>query len=133
MPVDLSTLGPGFAEFWRERFLATLSTVRADGTPHVVPVGVTVDLAEGIARVVTSAASYKARLVGGAGPAGLPASVCQLDGRRWSTLSGTAVLRDDPESVRDAEARYARRYRVPRPNPQRVVLRIAVDRVMGNA
>jgi PPOX class probable F420-dependent enzyme len=133
MAVDLSALGTGFAEFWRERFLSTLSTVRADGTLHVVPVGVTVDLAQGIARVITSADSYKARLVGRAGPAGLPVAVCQVDGRRWSTLAGTAVLCDDPESVRDAETRYAQRYRVPRPNPRRVVLRITVDRVMGNA
>jgi pyridoxamine 5'-phosphate oxidase family protein len=28
----------GFATFWRERHLATLTTLRADGTPHVVPV-----------------------------------------------------------------------------------------------
>ena len=38
----------------------------------------------------------------------------------------------DPQSVRDAEQRYAARYRVPRANPQRVVIEIAVDRVLGN-
>jgi hypothetical protein len=48
-------------------------------------------------------------------------------------LEGRLVLRDDPESVRDAENRYAARYRTPRPNPHRVVLEIAVTRVLGNA
>jgi hypothetical protein len=48
-------------------------------------------------------------------------------------LEGRAVLRDDPESVRDAENRYAARYRQPKPNPQRVVLEIAVSRILGNA
>jgi pyridoxamine 5'-phosphate oxidase family protein len=28
-----------FRAFWTERHLATLTTLRADGTPHVVPVG----------------------------------------------------------------------------------------------
>jgi PPOX class probable F420-dependent enzyme len=131
MAVDLTTWGTEFAEFWQERLLCTLSTVRPDGTPHVVPVGVTVDLPTGIARVITSGTSHKARLARAAGPTGVPVAVCQVDGRRWSTLTGTAVLREDPESVRDAEQRYARRYRQPRPNPQRVVLRITVHQVMG--
>ncbi|MDN5750845.1 MAG: acyltransferase, partial [Pseudonocardia sp.] len=33
--------------------------------------------------------------------------------------------------VADAERRYARRYRVPRVNPERVVIEIAVRRVLG--
>jgi hypothetical protein len=56
-----------------------------------------------------------------------------VDGRRWVTLEGTAVVRDDAASVTDAERRYARRYRTPRENPARVVLEISVDRVLGNA
>jgi general stress protein 26 len=60
-------------------------------------------------------------------------AVCQVDGRRWLTLEGTAVVRDDAASVREAEERYARRYRAPRENPARVVIEISVDRVLGNA
>jgi F420H(2)-dependent biliverdin reductase len=122
--------GPGFAEFWSERRYATLATVRADGTAHAVPVGVTVDLAAGIARVICSRTSYKARQA--AGRDGVAVAVCQHDGRHWSTLEGRAVVRDDPESVADAERRYAERYRTPRPNPRRVVLEITVTRVLGN-
>ena len=59
--------------------------------------------------------------------------VCQVDGRRWLTLEGTAVVRDDPASVTEAERRYAVRYRQPRENPARVVLEISVDRILGNA
>jgi PPOX class probable F420-dependent enzyme len=130
--VDLTAWGPDFAEFWRERHLCTLTTVRPDGTPHVVPVGVTLDLETGIARVITSGDSVKARHVRAAGPAGATAAVCQVDGRRWSTLEGTAVLGEDSESVRDAERRYAQRYRVPRPNAKRVVLQITINRVLGS-
>jgi general stress protein 26 len=60
-------------------------------------------------------------------------AVCQVDGRRWVTLEGSAVVRNDPAAVADAVARYAQRYRQPRENPARVVLEISVDRVLGNA
>ncbi|WP_326638550.1 pyridoxamine 5'-phosphate oxidase family protein [Streptosporangium sp. NBC_01755] len=129
---DLAGLGEGFGAFWRERHLCTLTTVRSDGTPHVVPVGVTLDAGTAIARVITSRGSYKARLVAAGGPAGVPAAVCQVDGRRWSTLEGRAVLRDTPEEVADAERRYALRYRAPRVNPERVVIEIRVTQVLGN-
>ena len=122
-----------FRAFWTERRLATLTTVRPDGTPHVVAVGVTVDFDAGLARVITFDTSVKARLIRAAGAEGVPVAVCQLEGPMWSTLEGRAVLSDDPESVRDAENRYAARYRQPKPNPQRVVLEIAVSRILGNA
>jgi hypothetical protein len=35
--------------------------------------------------------------------------------------------------VLDAETRYAARYRQPKPNPERVVVEITVNRVLGNA
>ncbi|MFC4109391.1 pyridoxamine 5'-phosphate oxidase family protein [Micromonospora zhanjiangensis] len=116
----------------RPRHLATLSTVRPDGTPHVVPVGVTVDLVAGLARVITSAGSHKARLVAAAGAAGIPVALCQVDGRRWVTVEGRAVVRDDPAAVAEAERRYAERYRQPRPNPERVVLEVTVSRILGS-
>jgi F420H(2)-dependent biliverdin reductase len=126
---DLDDLDPALLTFLTERHLATLTTLRPDGTPHVVPVGVTYDAATRTARVITSGTSAKARHVR-AGRSRV--AVCQVDGRRWVTLEGTAVVRDDPASVADAEQRYARRYKQPRANPARVVLEISVDRVLGN-
>lgn len=116
--------------FWRERHLCTLVTLRPDGTPHSVPVGATLDA--GAVRVITSASSAKARHVRAAGPAGLPVAVTQVDGRRWSTVEGRAVLRTDPASVAHAEDLYTARYKPPRPNPNRVVIEITATRVLGN-
>jgi F420H(2)-dependent biliverdin reductase len=127
--IDLYALSEDLLTFLTERHLATLTTLRADGSPHVVPVGVTFDPATRTAWVITSGASAKARHVR-AGRRRV--AVCQVDGRRWLTLEGTAVVRDDAASVADAEARYAARYRTPRVNPARVVLEISVDRVLGN-
>ena len=122
---------PALREFWSERHLCTFTTVRADGRPHAVPVGVALDPVEQCAWVITSGSSDKARRIAAGPAAGVPIAACQVDGRRWSTLEGVAEVRREPERVRDAEERYAARYRVPRVNPERVVLEIAVDRVLG--
>ena len=49
--------------FVTERHLATLTTLRADGTPHVVPVGFTWDPDEGVLRITTRSTSAKVRNV----------------------------------------------------------------------
>ncbi|MDF2976717.1 MAG: hypothetical protein K0S40_1445 [Actinomycetospora sp.] len=131
-PADLHARGEEFAQFWSEYHLCTLTTLRRDGSPHVVPVGVTLDLDTAIARVITSGTSAKARHVRAAGADGARVAVSQVDRARWSTLEGRAVIRDDPDAVADAERRYAERYRVPRVNPARVVLEIALTRVLGS-
>ena len=130
MAHDLHDLGDDLLGFLAERHLATLTTLRPDGTPHVVPVGVTYDATTRTARIITSGSSAK---VGHVRAGQQRVAVCQVDGRRWATLEGTAVVRDDADSVADAVARYAERYRQPRENPARVVIEISVDRILGNA
>lgn len=117
-------------EFWEERHLCFLTSMRPDGTPHVVPVGVTYDPGTRTARVITNRASRKVRNVLAASPARV--SLSQVDGGRWTTLEGTAVVSDDREEVADAVERYARRYRQPQPNPERVVILVTVTRAMGS-
>lgn len=127
MTFDPADLPQRVLDFLVERHLATLTTLRRDGSPHVTPVGFTWDADAGLARVITSSTSVKAR----AARRGGRAAVCQVDGGRWLTLEGPVSVRDERDAVRDAEDRYARRYRVPRENPLRVVVVIAVDRVLG--
>jgi PPOX class probable F420-dependent enzyme len=117
-------------EFWTERHLCTLTTLRADGSPHVVAVGATLDPAAGLARVITSGASAKVRHVRAGADR---VAICQVDGARWSTVEGRAVIRDDPAAVAEAERRYAARYRPPRPNPRRVVIEVTVTGVLGSS
>ncbi len=130
--VDPGDPDASYLSFWREKHLCTLTTVRPDGTPHVVPVAVTYDPGARLARVVANRSSTKVRHVLAAGAQGAAVAVCQVDGRRWATLEGRAVVRDEPERVAEAERRYAERYgRTPRPNPSRVVIEIALTRAMG--
>ncbi|WP_217209984.1 pyridoxamine 5'-phosphate oxidase family protein [Streptomyces sp. AC550_RSS872] len=131
-PQDPGAPDAPYLTFWQEKHVCTLTTLRPDGTPHVVPVGVTYDPEARLARVITSKSSAKVRHVLAAGPDGARVAVCQMEGRRWATLEGRAIIRTEPERVADAERRYAERYgRTPRPNPERVVIEIALTRAMG--
>ena len=131
MALDPAQLSPEVLAFLAERHLATLTTLRPDGTPHVVAVGFTWDPDAGLARVITWAGSRKARNVAErwAGPA----AVCQVDGGRWLTLEGTAAVTSEPGAVAEAVRRYAERYRPPKERTDRVAIEIAVTRVMGRS
>ncbi|WP_189786167.1 pyridoxamine 5'-phosphate oxidase family protein [Streptomyces capitiformicae] len=130
--VDPNAPDESYLGFWRERHLCTLTTLRPDGRPHVVPVGVTYDPEAGLARVITNKTSVKVGHVLAAGPEGAPVAVCQVDGGRWATLEGRARVRTEPERVADAVRRYAERYgRMPGPNPDRVVIEIELTAAMG--
>lgn len=129
--MDLSD--PALLAFWRARHLCTVTTIRPDGGLHVTPMGIVLDPDPGLAWGITSGHSLKARNLRAAGSVGeRQIAVCQIDGRWWSSLAGTADVLDEPDVVREAEARYAERYRTPRVNPERVALRITVERVLAN-
>jgi PPOX class probable F420-dependent enzyme len=125
-------LGPDFEAFWAERRICMITTLRRDGTPHVVPVGAVLDLPGGLVRVVTRRGSRKVAHIRAGGPEGARVAVGQVDGGRWCTVEGLAVVREDAGSVAEAERRYAERYRVPKPNPERVALEITVHRLLGS-
>ena len=131
MGYALDDLPDEVATFLEERHLATLTTMRPDGSPHVVAVGFTWDADAGLVRVITFAPSRKARNVAGGAPT--RAAVCQVDGGRWLTLEGPAVVTSDPERVAEAVRRYAERYRQPGERVDRVTIEITVDRVLGRA
>lgn len=117
-------------EFWRERHLCSVTTLRRDGSPHVVPMGIVVDPDAAVAWGITSRTSQKVRNLRAGGDPRV--AVCQVEGRRWSTIEGDAEVRDDEISVAEAVRRYAERYRQPRENPDRVAIRIAITSVIGN-
>jgi PPOX class probable F420-dependent enzyme len=103
--------------------------MRADGSPHVVPVGFTYSPAERLVRVITFAGSVKAHNADRGGRA----AVCQVDGGRWLTLEGTVRLATDPVAVATAVEMYTARYRQPDERADRVAIEIEVDRILGRA
>ncbi len=113
-------------EFLAEYHLATLSTLGRRDRIHAVPVGFTFE--DGIVRVIGSRGSQKflnARRSG-------RATVCSVDRARWISFEGPVTVSDDPDAVARAVALYAGRYRQPRVNPERVVLELTVERVLGS-
>jgi PPOX class probable F420-dependent enzyme len=130
MAFDLAALPPDLDGFVTDRHLATLTTLRPDGTPHVAPVGFTWDGDAGLVRIISFAAARKVANLRAAGDAAR-AAVCQVDGGRWLTFEGPATVTTEPSRVADAVRRYAGRYRQPGERPDRVAIEISVDRVTG--
>jgi len=128
MALDPAALPPEALAFLDERHLATLTTLRPDGSPHVVAIAFTWDAGAGLARVITGESSRKARNVA---VGGTRAVVAQVDGSRWLALEGSARLVTERTAVLEGERRYALRYRQPQANPDRAVIEIEVDRVLG--
>lgn len=130
----MTQLSPEARVFVSERHLATLTTARPDGTPHVVPVAFTWDQEAGVVRITTMRRAVKARNIATAQARAGTArvAICQVHGGRWLTLEGSAQVVDDPAEVAEAVRRYEVRYRPLEAEPERVVVRVAVDRVMGS-
>lgn len=122
-------LTPEMLAFLSEYHLASLTTFRTDGSPHVVPVGFSYDHNEHVVRIITFASStkYKNALRGGR------AVVSQVDGGRWLTLEGIVSGTSEPHKVAAAVNGYAARYRQPGEREDRVAIEITVDRIMGRA
>jgi PPOX class probable F420-dependent enzyme len=131
MGYDPADLPDEVVAFLDERHLGTLTTMRADGSPHVVAIGFTWDDDAGLARVISFGPSQKAHNLE-ASP-GSRAAVCQVDGGRWLTLEGTAEVTGDADRVAEAVRRYAARYSEPKARDDRVAIEITVDRVLGRA
>ena len=127
MGFDPAALPDEVLAFLEERHLATLTTIGAEGRPHVVAVGFVFDAGAGLVRIITGAASQKAVNARRGGRA----AVGQVDGARWLSLEGPVTVSDDPARVAAAVAAYTARYRPPRENPTRVAIEITVERVLG--
>lgn len=127
MALDLDHLDPEVLAFLAERHLATLTTLRPDGSPHVAPVGFSYDPDARVARIITFAPARRVQNLRDGGRV----AICQVDGGRWLTLEGEATVTDEPERVAAAVAGYAARYRQPGERDDRVAIEVAVDRIMG--
>lgn len=128
MPSRPSDIPASLAEFLVERHLASLTTLRSDGSPHVVPVGFSYDEATAEVRIITFDGCQKVANARRGGRA----AVSQVDGGRWVTLEGVIRATTDPAEVAAAVAGYAARYQQPKERPDRVALVIAVDRVLAS-
>ncbi|MEN2741109.1 TIGR03618 family F420-dependent PPOX class oxidoreductase [Microbacterium sp. X-17] len=113
--------------FTADRHLATLSTIGRDDALHVVAVGFT--FVDGVVRIITNDRSQKVRNV----ERDARATVAQVAGPQWLSIAGEASVARDPDEIALAVALYAERYRQPKPNPNRVVIRILPSTLLGSA
>jgi PPOX class probable F420-dependent enzyme len=105
-----------------------VATLRSDGSPHVVPMGIALAPDTDVAWGITSRSSRKVAHL----RADPRIAINQVEGRRWSTIEGTAEVLVEADAVEEAVRAYASRYRKPRENPMRVAVRITITGVIGN-
>ena len=129
MPQRMVDLSSEQLEFLAERHLGTLTTLRGDGTPHVVAIAFAYDPEARRVRIISSDRTQKVRNV----ERKARAVVCQVDGPRWLALEGVARVNRKPDGVAAAVTAFEARYRPARENPDRVAIEIDVDRVLGRA
>ncbi|HZJ48489.1 MAG TPA: TIGR03618 family F420-dependent PPOX class oxidoreductase [Acidimicrobiia bacterium] len=115
--------------FLTERHIGSLTTIRPDGSPHVVAISFMFDPTDGVVRIITGDVSRKVHNIEATGRA----AVCQVDGRRWLTLEGQAIVTRDVGRIAAAVSAFEARYRTPGPNPKRVAIEITIERVMGRS
>ncbi len=127
MAIDVDDPGDEVLAFLRERHLATLTTLRRDGSPHVVPVGFGYDHDRHVVRIITFEGSQKVVNARRGGRA----AVSQIDGGRWLTLEGTVCVVTDDVGIARAVAAYTERYQAPSERSDRVAIEIRVDRILG--
>ncbi len=120
---------PEILAFLTERHLASLTTLRKDGSPHVVPLGFSFDASCNEVRIITFAGSQKVKNAERGGRA----VVSQVDKGRWLSLEGTVRVATDEVAVAHGVAGYAARYQPPKERVDRVVIIIAVDKILGRA
>ena len=130
MSLDPLDLNEEVQSFLYERHLASLTLLRADGSPHVSAVGFTWDFDAQLVRVITWAGSMKSRILFKSPRT--RAAVCQIDGGRWLSLEGTALVTADPVRCLEGTQRYAQRYRMPQERSDRTVIEISVDKILGH-
>ena len=128
MALDPNELSDDVVAFLRERHLATLTTLRSDGSPHVVAVGFSYDVDARIARVITWSGSQKAVNAGRMETTGRRAAVCQVDGGRWLALEGPVRLVTDEAGVQPGIDGYAERYQPPSSRRRRCKTRELTER-----
>lgn len=125
--MSLPALTDDGLRFVSDRHLATLSTIGPGGGIHVVAVGFT--FVDGMVRIITGDGTQKVRNIERDGRA----SVAQVSGAQWLSIAGRGAIERDAEAVALAVQLYAGRYRQPRPNARRVVIRIVPEKVLGSA
>lgn len=125
-PGDLTDTDIGFLT---DRHLGTLTTLRGDGSPHVVAIAFTFDPGAAMVRMISNEGGQKIRNI----ERDDRATVCQVDGRRWLALEGRARVVRDADRIAAAEAAFESRYRPVRENPHRIAIELTVERVLGRS
>ena len=129
MAYALDNLPDSIEDFLSTRAFGALNSIDETNNIHTAVVGFHFNMIDNKIRIISQKNSKKVKNI----KQNDHVSLSQIRENKWLSFIGTAKIKYDEESIKQATDAYTLRYEQPSENPDRVAIEISVKKILGNA
>ncbi len=129
MAYALDNLPDSIEDFLSTRAFGALNSIDETNNIHTAVVGFHFNMIDNKIRIISQKNSKKVKNI----KQNDHVSLSQIRENKWLSFIGTATIKYDEESIKQAMDAYTLRYEKPSENPNRVAIEISVKKILGNA
>ena len=129
MAYALDNLPNSIEDFLSTRAFGALNSIDDTKNIHTAVVGFHFDMTKNTIHIISQKNSKKVKNI----IQNNNVSLSQIRENKWLSFIGTATIKYDEESIKNATDAYTIRYEKPSENPDRVAIEISVKKILGNA
>ena len=129
MAYALDNLPDSIDDFLSTRAFGALNSIDETNNIHTAVVGFHFNMIDNKIRIISQKNSKKVKNI----KQNDHVSLSQIRENKWLSFIGTATIKYDEESIKQAMDAYTLRYEKPSENPNRVAIEISVKKILGNA
>ena len=129
MAYALDNLPDSIEDFLSTRAFGALNSIDETNNIHTAVVGFHFNMIDNKIRIISQKNSKKVKNI----KQNDHVSISQIRENKWLSFIGTATIKYDEESIKQAMDAYTLRYEKPSENPNRVAIEISVKKILGNA
>tara|TARA_Y100001970_G_scaffold250023_1_gene321227 strand:+ start:1642 stop:2031 length:390 start_codon:yes stop_codon:yes gene_type:complete len=129
MAYALDNLPNSIEDFLSTRAFGALNSIDDTKNIHTAVVGFHFDMTKNTIRIISQKNSKKVKNI----IQNNNVSLSQIRENKWLSFIGTATIKYDEESIKNATDAYTVRYEKPSENHDRVAIEISVKKILGNA
>ena len=129
MAYALDNLPDSIEDFLSTRAFGALNSIDETNNIHSAVVGFHFNMIDNKIRIISQKNSKKVKNI----KQNDHVSLSQIRENKWLSFIGTATIKYDEESIKQAMDAYTLRYEKPSENPNRVAIEISVKKILGNA
>ena len=129
MAYALDNLPDSIEDFLSTRAFGELNSIDETNNIHTAVVGFHFNMIDNKIRIISQKNSKKVKNI----KQNDHVSISQIRENKWLSFIGTATIKYDEESIKQAMDAYTLRYEKPSENPNRVAIEISVKKILGNA